>query len=230
MESSFIAQNLDNLHAKITAAAKRFDRDPNNIQLLAVSKTKPVSAIITAYNHGQRIFGENYVQEGVEKINQLSAYENVLWHFIGPLQSNKSKFVAENFDWMHSIDRIKIAKRLHEQRSVYQAPLNICVQINVDNEENKAGIKTQDTIDFISALSEYGRIKCRGLMTIPRADANEQQRRESFAKMQSLFQQCSEKFDHFDTLSMGMSGDLELAIEYGSTMVRVGSAIFGSRE
>lgn len=229
MESSFIAQNLDRLHAKITAAAERFNRDPHNIQLLAVSKTKPVSAIITAYNHGQRIFGENYVQEGVDKIAQLSANKDVLWHFIGPLQSNKSKFVAENFDWIHSVDRLKIAKRLHEQRSVYKTPLNICVQVNIDDEPNKAGIRAADTIDFVSSLTEFDRIKCRGLMTIPKANVNEQQRRESFAKMQSLFQQCSEKFDQFDTLSMGMSDDLELAIEYGSTMVRVGSAIFGAR-
>lgn len=230
MESSSIAQNLININAQITDIAARHNRNPNHIQLLAVSKTKPVSDIITAYESGQRIFGENYVQEGVDKINELSAYKDVLWHFIGPLQSNKSKFVAENFDWMHSVDRLKIVKRLHDQRSPYKKPLNICVQINIDDEDSKAGIGANEAVDFIAEVQKFERIKCRGLMTIPKADVPEAQRRASFAKMQQLFLQCAEKFEQFDTLSMGMSGDLDLAIEYGSTMVRVGTAIFGSRQ
>ncbi len=230
MESSSIAQNLININAQITDIAARHNRNPNHIQLLAVSKTKPVSDIITAYESGQRIFGENYVQEGVDKINELSAYKDVLWHFIGPLQSNKSKFVAENFDWMHSVDRLKIVKRLHDQRSPHKKPLNICVQINIDDEDSKAGISANEAVDFIAEVQKFERIKCRGLMTIPKADVPEAKRRTSFAKMQQLFLQCTEKFEQFDTLSMGMSGDLDLAIEYGSTMVRVGTAIFGSRQ
>lgn len=224
-----IAANIAHIHELIVQAATASKRDPNLIQLLAVSKTKPVSDIVYAYKCGHRNFGENYVQEAVEKIQQMSDYSDILWHFIGPLQSNKSKFIAQYFDWMHSLDRIKIAIRLNEQRSVYQAPLNVCVQVNIDDEQSKAGIHPNEVMDFIAQLQLLPRIMCRGLMTIPKAEASETERNASFAKMQALYTQCAQTFDNIDTLSMGMSDDINIAVEYGSTMVRVGTAIFGKR-
>lgn len=228
-DNSLINSNIAAISARISAAAQSNKRDPNNIQLLAVSKTKPVSDIISAYNAGQRSFGENYVQESVEKIQSLRDKKDICWHFIGPLQSNKSKFIAEYFDWMHSLDRLKIAKRLHEQRSAHQLPLKVCVQVNIDDETSKAGIAPSEVLDFVEQLQEYSRIQCRGLMTIPKAGVSDDERKQSFAKMQVLFAQCAERFEHFDTLSMGMSDDLDIAVQYGSTMVRVGTAIFGKR-
>lgn len=227
--NNVICNNLLNVEKRINDAAHAAKREANLITLLAVSKTKPVSDIVTAYNYGHRHFGENYVQEAVEKIKALSDKNDILWHFIGPLQSNKSKFIAENFDWLHSLDRIKIAKRLNEQRTIYQDPLNVCVQVNIDDENNKAGIAVSEVNDFVASLQEYKRIRCRGLMTIPKAGANETDRRYSFAKMQELFVHCANKFEHFDTLSMGMSQDLELAVEHGATIIRVGTDIFGAR-
>jgi pyridoxal phosphate enzyme (YggS family) len=227
--TSSIADNLIQVHASITGAARACARDPNDIHLLAVSKTKPVSDILLAYENGQREFGENYVQEGVEKIQQLSQYSDIQWHFIGPLQSNKSKFVAEYFDWMHSVDRLKIATRLNEQRGVYQKPLNVCIQVNIDDESSKAGLAESEVLPLLEQLKALERIKCRGLMTIPKATDDVAKQRDSFAKMQALFEACQKKHPDFDTLSMGMSSDMALAIEYGSTMVRVGTGIFGAR-
>lgn len=224
-----IASRIHAITQQIAEAAKACNRDPNHIQLLGVSKTKPVSDIVTAYETGHRNFGENYVQEALDKIQQLKHLSNICWHFIGPLQSNKSKFIAEYFDWLHSLDRLKIAKRLNEQRSPHQKPLQVCVQVNIDDEDNKAGIKPSDVLDFVTQLQQFERLNCRGLMTIPKAGVSETERRESFAKMQALFNQCAEKFDNFDTLSMGMSDDMNIAIEYGSTMVRIGTGIFGQR-
>jgi hypothetical protein len=225
-----LAANFARINDQIKQAANANKRDPSHIKLLAVSKTKPVSDIVSAYAYGHRDFGENYVQEAVEKIQQMSSYSDILWHFVGPLQSNKSKLIAEYFDWMHALDRIKIAKRLNEQRSAHQSPLNVCVQVNIDDEQSKAGIAPSEVINFIEQLQPFTRIKCRGLMTIPKADVSDTERRASFAKMQDLFSQCAQRFDTIDTLSMGMSDDLAIAIEYGSTMVRVGTAIFGKRD
>ncbi|GAB56355.1 hypothetical protein GPUN_2240 [Glaciecola punicea ACAM 611] len=225
-----LTANFARINDQIKQAANANKRDPSHIKLLAVSKTKPVSDIVVAYAFGHRDFGENYVQEAVEKIQQMSSYSDILWHFVGPLQSNKSKLIAEYFDWMHSLDRIKIAKRLNEQRSAHQSPLNVCVQVNIDDEQSKAGIAPSEVINFIEQLQPLSRIKCRGLMTIPKADVSDTERRASFAKMQDLFSQCAQRFDNIDTLSMGMSDDLAIAIEYGSTMVRVGTALFGKRD
>jgi pyridoxal phosphate enzyme (YggS family) len=228
--TSLIATKIARINEQIKKAANASKRDSNFIQLLAVSKTKPVSDIVSAYKFGHRNFGENYVQEAVEKIQQMSDYSDIMWHFIGPLQSNKSKFIAEYFDWMHSLDRIKIAKRLNEQRSVHRTPLNICVQVNIDDEQSKAGIAPTEVVNFIEQLQPLDRIKCRGLMTIPKAGVSDTERKDSFASMQDLFSQCAQKFNTIDTLSMGMSDDLNIAVEYGSTMVRVGTAIFGKRD
>jgi len=225
-----LTANFARINDQIKQAANANKRDPSHIKLLAVSKTKPVSDIVVAYAYGHRDFGENYVQEAVEKIQQMSSYSDILWHFVGPLQSNKSKLIAEYFDWMHSLDRIKIAKRLNEQRRAHQSPLNVCVQVNIDDEQSKAGIAPSEVINFIEQLQPLSRIKCRGLMTIPKADVSDTERRASFAKMQDLFSQCAQRFDNIDTLSMGMSDDLAVAIEYGSTMVRVGTSLFGKRD
>jgi hypothetical protein len=228
-KTATIAENLKQVRASIATAASQCSRDPNDIHLLAVSKTKPVSDILLAYDYGHRDFGENYVQEGVEKIQQLHEYSDIVWHFIGPLQSNKSKFIAEHFDWMHSIDRFKIAKRLSEQRGVYQLPLNVCIQVNIDEEPTKAGVHEHEVIALLEQIILLERIKCRGLMAIPKDTANESEQRASLSKMQALFARCQKIVPEFDTLSMGMSNDMDLAIEYGSTMVRVGTGIFGAR-
>lgn len=228
-ETAHIAENIQQIQNSIARAAKKCERDANDIHLLAVSKTKPVSDILQAYEIGQRNFGENYVQEAVDKIQELKPYSDILWHFIGPLQSNKSKFIAEYFDWMHSVDRLKIAKRLNDQRGPYQKPLNICIQVNIDNEESKAGVQPDEVISLAKEISALERIKCRGLMAIPKASDDEQQQRASFEQMQTLFTQCQKIFPDFDTLSMGMSNDMDLAVEYGSTMLRVGTGIFGAR-
>lgn len=229
-QATLIAERLKCIKNEITRYEQQFDRQPNQVQLIAVSKKKPVSDITTAYENGQRIFAENYVQEAVDKVNALKHLRDIQWHFIGPLQSNKTKHIAEHFDWLHSLDRIKIAKRINEQRGAYQAPLNVCVQINIDEESNKTGILATETIDFIGELSSLTKIVCRGLMVIPKATEDKAQTIDSFAKTQNLFHQCRQKFDTIDTLSMGMSSDIEQAIQYGSTMVRVGTALFGARD
>ena len=228
--TNHIAENLLSVHAQIKQCAVQAGRDPNNIELLAVSKTKPVSDIVLAYEAGHRSFGENYVQEGVDKIAELKHLTDISWHFIGPLQSNKSRLVAENFDWMHSVDRYKIAKRLHEQRPHYAKPLNICIQINIDEEESKAGILPHELMPLLSDCEKLDRVCIRGLMAIPKASKVKSEQMASFKKVQALFATCQQKYSQFDTLSIGMSGDIPAAIECGSTIVRVGTAIFGARD
>lgn len=227
--TNHIAENLVTVHAQIQQCALKFGRNANSIQLLAVSKTKPVSDIVLAYEAGHRLFGENYVQEGVDKIQELRHLRDISWHFIGPLQSNKSRLVAENFDWIHSIDRFKLAKRLHDQRPAYANPLNICIQINIDNEPTKTGVMVHELMPLLSELELLDRINVRGLMAIPKATNVKSEQIASFRKMQTLFQTCQQKYAQFDTLSIGMSSDLSAAIECGSTMVRIGTAIFGAR-
>ena len=224
-----IAENLKTVRDLIKSHAKVAGRDENDIDLLAVSKTKPVSDIVLAYESGQRHFGENYVQEGVDKVLQLKSFQGIVWHFIGPLQSNKSRLVAENFDWMHSLDRLKIAKRINDQRPVFKAPLNCCIQVNIDKEQSKAGVLPNEVVDLITSMQGLEKIKVRGLMAIPKASDDKATQKNSFDQMRSLFEQCQQKFSDFDTLSIGMSGDIDVAIECGSTMVRVGTAIFGQR-
>ncbi|GAC03221.1 hypothetical protein GAGA_0356 [Paraglaciecola agarilytica NO2] len=182
-----------------------------------------------AYEAGHRLFGENYVQEGVDKIQQLSELDDIEWHFIGPLQSNKTRPVAENFDWVHSIDRLKIAQRLNDQRSAHKK-LNVCIQVNIDNEASKAGVPPEDVNLLAEQISNMPNLTLRGLMTIPKAQQNAEMQRKSLSAMNALFVQLQTKYPQIDTLSMGMSNDMQLAIECGSTMVRIGSAIFGSRQ
>lgn len=198
--------------------------------LLAVSKKQSIEAILEAFAAGVRDFGESYVQEAVSKQEALGPLSgDICWHFIGPIQSNKTKWVASQFDWVHSVDRLKIAERLSEQRPPELPPLNVCIQINIDAEDSKSGIGLAQLPELAQQIATLPRLRLRGLMAIPRPDASEAQRRQSFAALQTSWLAMQHQHDHIDTLSIGMSDDLELAIEYGSTMVRVGTALFGER-
>jgi pyridoxal phosphate enzyme (YggS family) len=223
-----IAERLKIALETIKQTVSEADRPVNSVKLLAVSKTKPVSDIRQAYEVGHRLFGENYVQEGVEKIQQLAGLTDIEWHFIGPLQSNKTRLVAENFDWVQSIDRLKIAQRLNQQRVTHKT-LNVCIQVNIDQETNKAGVLVQEVEPLAEEISKLENLTLRGLMAIPEANQSHIKQQQSFSAMQLLFEQLQTKYPQVDTLSMGMSSDVQLAIESGSTMVRVGTAIFGPR-
>jgi pyridoxal phosphate enzyme (YggS family) len=228
-----IADRISIAQSRINQAAQNCSRSPDEINLLAVSKTKPVSDIIAAYQAGQRLFGENYVQEGETKINALQAdYPDIEWHFIGPLQSNKTKIVAEHFDWLHTLSRGKIAQRLHEQRPSDKSPLNVCIQVNISQEESKSGINSANFADVATlalTIASLPHLKLRGLMAIPTATADVQLQQQEFSQLKQLFDQLKQQYPSVDTLSMGMSGDMDIAIANGSTMVRIGSAIFGER-
>jgi pyridoxal phosphate enzyme (YggS family) len=227
-----IAERLKSVQITVNQSTLDAHRPSNTVKLLAVSKTKPVSDIVHAYEAGQRLFGENYVQEGVEKIQMLQTLDDIgddiEWHYIGPLQSNKTRLVAEHFSWVHAIDRLKIAQRLNSQISTDKT-LNVCIQVNIDDDENKAGIRVDQLNDFAKTISELPNLSLRGLMTIPKANQSQAQQTASFAHMSLLFEDLKKHYSSVDTLSMGMSGDMQNAINNGSTMVRVGTAIFGSR-
>lgn len=226
-----IADRLANAHQRIAQAAQNSSRNSNEIKLLAVSKTKPNSQIIAAYEAGQRLFGENYVQEGESKIIALKPdYPDIEWHFIGPLQSNKSKTIAEHFDWMHTLSREKVAKRLNEQRPAHLKPLNVCIQVNISNEESKSGVHPNEVPALAAIISSLPLLCLRGLMTIPTATDDPEIQHLELSKMQQVYLTLKLQYPTLDTLSMGMSNDLEAAIAAGSTMVRIGSAIFGERE
>jgi pyridoxal phosphate enzyme (YggS family) len=223
-----IAERLKSVQITVGQSTLGAHRPLNAVKLLAVSKTKPVSDIVQAYEAGQRLFGENYVQEGVEKIQMLRSHDNIEWHFIGPLQSNKTRLVAENFDWVQAIDRLKIAQRLNDQVTPNKI-LNVCIQVNIDDDDNKAGIGASELNDFAKAIVELPNLRLRGLMTVPKANQSQAQQTTSFAHMAMLFEDLKKHYSSVDTLSMGMSGDMQCAINNGSTMVRLGTAIFGSR-
>ncbi|MBU2979445.1 YggS family pyridoxal phosphate-dependent enzyme [Alteromonas sp. C1M14] len=224
-----IAERLKSAHLRMEQATANAHRPLNSVELLAVSKTKPVSQITQAYEAGQRKFGENYVQEGVEKIQHLRHLDDIEWHLIGPLQSNKTKVVAEHFHWVQSVDRLKIARRLNEQRPSDMPPLNICIQINIDDEQTKSGLAPADVPAFIDELTALENLRLRGLMAIPKARPSKEEQIHSLQQLEELFTRYHTNLSDFDTLSVGMSDDLEQAIECGSTMVRIGTAIFGSR-
>ncbi|ABO23008.1 YggS family pyridoxal phosphate-dependent enzyme [Shewanella loihica] len=226
-----IADRLADAHQRIAQAAQNSSRDSREIQLLAVSKTKPIDQIVAAYDAGQRLFGENYVQEGEEKINALrESHGDIEWHFIGPLQSNKTKSIAEHFDWMHTLSREKIAKRLSEQRPSHLAPLQVCIQVNVSQEQSKSGVNPDEVAHLAEIIASLPRLTLRGLMAIPTATDDVALQQAEFSQMQALFEALKQQHPSLDTLSMGMSQDLEQAIAAGSTMVRIGSAIFGARD
>lgn len=221
-----IKDNLAKINLQILNACNTAKRSISQVTLLAVSKTKTSAVIEQAYLAGQREFGESYIQEAVEKIANLQKLSNIVWHFIGPIQSNKTRLIAENFAWVHSIDRIKVAKRLNDHRSSQDTPLNVCLQVNISGEESKSGIPIEDLAQLVEFVNSCEHLTLRGLMAIPEKNAST----NSFEKMQQLFIDLKTEHTSIDTLSMGMSGDLTAAIAKGSTMVRVGSAIFGARE
>lgn len=223
-----ISQNLSQIQQCIQQIAHQCQR--SDIRLLAVSKTKPVQAIEEAIQAGQKAFGENYVQEGVEKINYFKENEEIEWHFIGPLQSNKTRLVAEHFDWIQTVDRLKIAERLNEQRPVGKAPLNVLIQINISDESSKSGIAPEEMLELAHKIASLPNLRLRGLMAIPKPESDPEQQKIAFRKMEQLFHRLQQAFSGIDTLSMGMSDDMQSAIECGSTMVRIGTAIFGERD
>ena len=223
-----IAERLKSAYETVKQSALSANRPPKDVQLLAVSKTKPVLDIVQAYEAGQHFFGENYVQEGVEKVKALVYLANIEWHFIGPLQSNKTRLVAEHFDWVQSVDRLKIAQRLNDQRSAHKK-LNVCIQVNINNEESKAGVKPQELDELAQKIRLLPNLTLRGLMAIPAVGQTELQQQTSFGNMRKLFDKLKENNSNIDTLSMGMSADLHNAIANGATMVRLGTAIFGAR-
>ena len=197
--------------------------------LLVISKTRSASELITAYDEGARCFGENYLQEALEKIAVLKDYP-IEWHFTGPIQSNKTRAVAENFSWVHTLDRTKIAQRLNDQRLESMGRLKVCIQVNVDREPGKSGLMPETVMDFAAQVNTLPNLELRGLMAIPQVGVENPQRQLAFRKLSSLLEKLQVKYPQMDTLSMGMSADLELAIAEGATIVRVGTAIFGSRD
>ena len=223
-----IPAQLRQVQERIQQACVTAARDPVSVRLLAVSKTFPASQVAEAFAAGQTAFGENYIQEAVEKITAL-AHLPLEWHCIGPIQSNKTRLVAEHFDWVHSVDRLKIAQRLSEQRPENLAPLNICLQINIDGGPTKSGVAPAEALALAQAAAQLPRLRLRGIMTIPEPSENFASASKAHREARALFDALCQSGLALDTLSMGMSADLESAIAEGSTMVRVGSAIFGGR-
>lgn len=223
---STIAANISTLEQRIRTASLEAQRDPASVGLLAVSKTKPSSALREAYAAGLRNFGENYLQEALGKQAELADLP-LCWHFIGPIQSNKTRAIAENFAWVHSVDRLKIAQRLSEQRPEGLEPLNICIQVNVSGEASKSGCTPEDLPALAAAISALPRLKLRGLMAIPEPTEDQAEQAAAFEAVRTLQDQLDLPLD---TLSMGMSHDLEAAIAKGATWVRIGTALFGARD
>lgn len=227
-----LRDNLYAVQARIAAACAASARSADSVQLLAVSKTFSADDVRQVAACGQRDFGENYIQEGVDKITALQDSQPALvWHCIGPMQSNKTKLVAEHFDWAHTVDRFKIAQRLSDQRPAHLAPLNVCLQVNIDGGETKSGIAPADVLALAAEVAKLPRLALRGLMTIPDPVEGFDAQVAVHAKARALFDEVKATLNlpQFDTLSMGMTGDLEAAVQAGSTMVRVGTAIFGGR-
>ncbi len=224
-----VTENLRKIRDLLAKAAVDAGRDPAAVRLLAVSKTKPASLILEAAAAGQREFGENQVKEGCEKIAAI-AREDLVWHFIGHLQSNKTRAVAEHFDWVHSVDRLKTARRLSEQRPAEFADLNVCLQVNIDAEPNKSGAPVSAVADLAHAVAELPRIRLRGLMCLPAIREGFDAQRKPFAHLRALYESLVDAGIALDTLSMGMTDDFRAAIFEGSTMVRIGTAVFGHRE
>lgn len=224
-----ISQNLQQIHRQIAEVAETCGRKAADIQLLAVSKTKPSSAIEEAFQAGQRAFGENYLQEALSKISDLADLD-IEWHFIGRVQSNKTKEIAGSFHWLHSLSSLKHARRLSEQRASELPPLNVCIQVNLSGEDSKSGITGDELPTLAQEIATLPHIRLRGLMTMPDPNASTEDQTATFAQLRQLEERLNDAGLELDTLSMGMSGDLDAAICEGSTMVRIGTAIFGARD
>lgn len=225
---TFISERLQVVQASIHHATINVSRRLDDVQLLAVSKAQPAKALREAYNAGQRRFGENYLQEALNKQNELSDL-NIEWHFIGPIQSNKTQAIAQHFDWVHSVDRLKIAQRLDAARPENLAPLQICLQVNVSQEDTKSGLASEDISELALAVQSLPRLKLRGLMAIPAPTQNTDEQRAQFKQVRELYEKLKSQGFKLDTLSIGMSEDFPAAIAEGATIVRIGSAIFGPR-
>ena len=223
-----VTENLRKIRDLLAKACDDAGRGDRPVKLLAVSKKQPVSCIKAAVSAGQRDFGENFVQEGLEKIAAIGR-NDLVWHFIGHLQSNKTRFVAAHFDWVHTVDRLKIAERLSEQRPPGQPDLNICLQVNIDKEPGKAGVSVDEVLPLAKSVAALPRIKLRGLMCLPAIRVGFDAQRKPFARMRELYNALERDGFEVDTLSMGMSDDFRAAIFEGSTIVRIGTAVFGAR-
>ncbi len=228
-QSMTIHENLQIIGQRIRDAEQRYGRDPGSVHLLAVSKRHPVSAIRAAIDSGQTAFGENYAQEMVEKAADLHTAD-LEWHFIGPIQSNKTRQIAGIAYWVHAVDRLKIARRLGEQKPADAAAINICLQVNISGEASKSGVHADELPELAEQVVQLPGIRLRGLMTIPAAETDFDRQRRSFARLRTLQEQLISNGLELDTLSMGMTGDMEAAIAEGATLVRIGTAIFGARD
>lgn len=226
-----IANNLHLIRSQISAITQAANRPTSSVELLAVSKTRHADELRQAWIEGQRDFGENYLQEALEKIETLSDLE-ICWHFIGPIQSNKTRSIAENFSWVHSVERFKVAQRLSNQRPKNMGPLNICLQVNISREESKSGILPEELPQLAKQIATLDNIQLRGLMAIPASNDNPDLQRQPFAQLTKLLNRLQKQLPNqpLDTLSMGMSGDMEAAIREGATIVRIGTALFGPRD
>lgn len=224
-----IETQLHQVQQRMESAARQFGRPAEAVQLLAVSKTKPAAMVEAAYHAGQRHFGENYLQDALEKIEALPL-EGIVWHFIGAIQSNKTRIIAEHFDWVHGVDRLKIARRLGEQRPAERGPINLCIQINSSGEESKSGVSFEALPELAKEVSALPGVRLRGLMTLPAPSTNIEQQRLPFRRLREALESLNQQGLNLDTLSMGMSGDMEAAIAEGATIVRIGTDIFGARQ
>ena len=227
-----VAESLAAVRDRIAAAERRFDRAPGSVALLAVAKTRPASMIREAWEAGQRLIGENFVQEAAAKLDELAKLSGpggIEWHFIGALQSNKSRTVAERFDWVHTVDRLRIARRLSDQRPAWLPPLNVCLQINVSGESSKSGVRIAEAGELASAVAELPRLRLRGLMTLPRPCTGLEAQRAALRPLAEAYERLCADGHPLDTLSMGMTDDLEAAVAEGATLVRIGTAVFGPR-
>ena len=225
-----LQRQFGQVNDQIRQAEQSCDRE-GQVQLLAVSKTKPAEMIREAWSLGQRHFGENYLQEALDKITSLSDLKDIHWHFIGPIQSNKTRDIASNFQWVHSVDRLKVAKRLNEQRPTTLPPLNICLQVNISGEESKSGVQLNELAELAAAVNALPNIQLRGLMAIPAPENDPEKQKIPLRAVADKLKTLNNELDlELDTLSMGMTGDLEAAIQEGSTMVRIGTALFGARD
>lgn len=222
-----ITERLNQLGSRLRALENQYQRTPYSVRILAVSKTWPVTDIRAAFAAGQKAFGENYLQEAVEKITMLAGHD-IEWHFIGPVQSNKTRILAGHFHWCHSVDRIKIARRLSDASDPSQ-PLNICVQINTSGEDTKSGIHEDEAQDLCDQIAMLPGLRLRGLMTMPATATDLESQRQPFRRLRLLLEQLNASGHALDTLSMGTSRDIEAAVAEGATIIRIGTAIFGSR-